>query len=86
MASKVLSKEKEEQLNKQLRDFETRFQYKQQEQEKAREEYYRAKAERTGVSVEEIREQKRKHTEVVTIYKAKTAANTFKAKKAVSES
>lgn len=86
MADRVLSKEREEQLNKEIQEFESQFQSKLKEQENAREEYYKAKAERKGVSVEQVREEKRRHADVVTVYKAKTAANTFKAKKTVSES
>lgn len=86
MANKVLSKEKEEQLNKELSDFEILFQNKQLEQEKEREEYYKAKAEKKGTSVEAVRDLKRKHNDVVTVYTAKAAAKKFKQKRVVSES
>jgi len=86
MADKVLSQEKEEQLNKEISDFEKEFLEKQKELERQRDEYYKAKAEKNGTTVEQVREIKRKHEDVVTVYKARAAANTFKEKKAVEES
>jgi len=86
MADKVLFKEKEEQLNKEISKFEREFYENQKKLEKEREQYYKDKAARKGTTVEKIRERKRKHEDVVTLYKARAAALSFKEKKAVEES
>lgn len=86
MSDKVSFEEKEKQLNKEISNFERTFYERQKELEKQREEYYKEKAKKQGTTIDAIRQKKRKHQDVVTIYKAKTAALTFKEKKVVEES
>ena len=87
MADKLL--EKREQLNKELLEFEERFASQQESLEKEREKYYQEKAEKLGVTVEELKKRRAKtkaQDKDVIIYKAKTAAIQTKKTKVVEES